>query len=54
MRAVVEADSKEFSDPHVQKLLESYRKKLLGEFKDTIFNSERINLEEMMANPDHP
>ena len=43
VRSVLEADAKEFSYPHLQKMVESYRKKLLDEFKDTVFNSERNN-----------
>ena len=31
-------------------MVESYRKKLLDEFKDTVFNSERNNWEEIKAN----
>ena len=50
MRSVLEADAKEFPDPHLQKMVESYRKKLLDEFKDTVFNSERNNWEEIKAN----
>ena len=41
VRSVLEAAAKENSDPHLQKMVESYRKKLLDEFKDTVFNSER-------------
>ena len=43
VRSVLEANAKEFSDPHLQKMVESYRKKLLDECKDTVFNSERNN-----------
>ena len=43
MRTVLEADAKEYSDPHLQKMVESYWKKLLDEFKDTAFHSERNN-----------
>ena len=50
MCSVLEADTKEFSDPHLQKIVESYRKKLLDEFKDTVFNSEPNNWEEIKAN----
>ena len=50
VRSVLEADAKEFSDPHLQKMVESYRKKVLDEFKDTVFNSERNNWEEIKAN----
>ena len=50
VRSVLEADAKEFSDPHLQKMVESYRKKLLDEVKDTVFNSERNNWEEIKAN----
>ena len=50
MRSVLEADAKEFSDPHLQRKVESYRKKLLDEFKDTVFNSEQNNWEEIKAN----
>ena len=52
VRSVLEADAKEFSQPHLQKLVESYRKKLLDEFKNTVFNSERTNWEEIKANTD--
>ena len=47
MRSVLEADAKEFQDRHLQK---SYRKKLLEDFKDTVFNSEQKNLEQIKAN----
>ena len=50
MRSVLEADAKKFLDPHLQNMVESYRKKLLDEFKDTFFNSERNNWEEIKAN----
>ena len=50
VRSVLEADAKEFWDPHVQTLVESYRKKLRDECKDTVFNSERKNWEEINAN----
>ena len=49
-RSVLEADAKEFSDPHLQKMVESYRKNLLDEFKDTVFNSERNNWEKIKPN----
>ena len=52
MRWVVEADAKEFSDPHRQKMVEQYRDKLLDEFKDPVFNSEWNNWEEIKANAD--
>ena len=47
---VLEAKGKESSDRHLQKLVESYRKKLLDEFKDTVFNSKRNIWEEIKAN----
>ena len=50
MRLVSEADAKEFSDPQLQKLVESYRKKLLDEFKEPVFNSECNNWKEIKAN----
>ena len=50
VRSILEADAKEFSDPHLQKMVELYRKKLLDEFKDTAFNLERNNWEEIKAN----
>ena len=50
VRSVLEADAKEFSSPHLQKMVESYRQKLLDEFKDLVFNSERNNWEEIKAN----
>ena len=50
VRSVLEADAKMFSDPHLQKMVESYRKKLLAEFKDTVSNSERNSSEEIKAN----
>ena len=50
--SVPEADAKEFSDPHVQKLVESYRKKLLDEFKDNVFSPEQNDWEEIKANTD--
>ena len=43
MHSILEANAKEFSDPHLQKMVESYRKKLFDEFKDRAFNSERKN-----------
>ena len=49
LRSVLEADAKAFSDPHLQKMVESYRKKLLDEFEDTVFNSEQNNWEEIKA-----
>ena len=36
--SVLEDDAKEFSDPHLQKMVESYGKKLLDEFNDTVFD----------------
>ena len=50
VRSVLEADAKEFSDPYLQEMVESYRKKLLDEFMDRLFNSERNNWEEINAN----
>ena len=50
VRSVLEADTKAFSDPHLQKMMESYCKELLDEIKDTVFNSERNNWEEIKAN----
>ena len=50
MRLVLEADAKEFSDHHLQNMVGSYLTKLLDEFKDTVFNSERNDLEEIKAN----
>ena len=50
VRSVLEANAKEFSDPHLQKMVESYRKRLLDEFKDTVFNPERNNWEDIRAN----
>ena len=50
MRSVLEADAKEFSDPHLQKMVESSCKKLLDEIKGTVFNSERKNWEEIKVN----
>ena len=41
VRLFLQADAKEFSDPRLQKLVEAYRKKLLDEYKDTVFNSDR-------------
>ena len=35
---------------HLQKMEESYRRKLLDELDDTVFNSERNNSEEIKAN----
>ena len=52
MRSVLEAYAKEFLDPHLPKLEESYRKKLLDEFKDTVYNPERNYWEETKANAD--
>ena len=52
MRSLLEADAKESSDPHLQKVVESYRKQLLDEFKDTAFNSEVTDWEEIKANAD--
>ena len=40
----------EYSNPHLPKMVDSYRKKLLDEFKDTVFSSERNISEEIKAN----
>ena len=52
VRSVLEANAKEFSDAHPQKLVESYHERLLDEFKDTRFNSEQNNWGEIKPNAD--
>ena len=52
VRLVLVAGAKEFSNLHLQNLVESYRKKLLDEFEDTVFNSEVNNWDEVKANAD--
>ena len=52
VRSVLEADAKKFTDPHLQKSVESHRTNFLDEFRDTVFNSDGNHWEDIKANDD--